>query len=1169
MKPFVTVVFLFLFAILISTGVLAQESEPTSTPDGSRSPLVVEDVSRPTYGFDDTVKVYHHAGTGKVRFLVTEPGRPIRQPTALSPNASPEAAARNFLNTYGELFGLKDPSQELILERIQTAEPRQSFLRFQQVHQGIPVIGGELIVGLDADNQITSANGEILPDLSLETSPRLAAQEAAQTALEWVSEFYPEIAGGLQGSEPQLWIYNPVLLGAQGLPGDRLVWRLEVTAGATQPIREFVLVDAIYGNVVLNFNQVDSLRERIIYDNNNDNTLGLPGSGPVREEGGAATGISDVDNAYDYAGFTYDYYNAIHGRDSIDGNGMELVSTVRFCNPSYPCPYQNAFWDGSQMVYGEGYASSDDVVGHELTHGVTEHESGLYYYMQSGAINEALSDIWGEFIDLSYTNGLDDDTAGVRWLMGEDIPGGAIRSMSDPTAFGDPDRIGSPNYYCGINDRGGVHWNSGVANKAAYLMADGGTFNGYNITGIGLAKTAHIWYYVQTNLLTSGSDYQDLGLGLSQACSSLVGSYGITSTDCQQVREAVAATEMHLQPASCDASDAPLCDKLGFNSQFNQGMTGWSPISGNWAISGGYLSTAGDPNDSLSSIAHENTLSDFDFKARVRRFGNAGSANGISMRGVPVPLGADEQWNNSYGFYYNRNGSFTVLKTLNGSYQVLQPWIFNEAIATGDAWNFLRVVAEGPDLFFYINDALVWSGSDHAFTSGQVGLAMYRPFGSSGDLFEVDWATLVGGTPMDLYADDFENPATSKWIQYTLQGTNTWYYPQNANPFGVDPKYTSSGVYNLWGYAQEYAADYTMLWNQWLSLPSSQPIYLHFDHAYDFQSNYDGGVLEYVLFGGIWTDAGPLFTHNGYNGTISSASNPLDGRAGFVQENSGLSSSRLDLTSLGGNDFALRFRIGTNSSGWDWGWYVDDVRIYTCEDKVSRIFLPLTTGGGGTTASGDFHSAFNGNANDWQVHSGDWTVSDAYFTTPNPTGSSSWLSASYTQAFSDITYQVRMKRDGCQTCSNRLLVRGDPDPLGATNDWNSFYSFQYANDGQYSVWKRASGTTIALQGWTPTSAILASDETGDYWNVLKVHASGFNLYFYINDTLVWSGTDTSLNSGKVGVSMYSYTSWSRLYVDWATMKGVVALSPTSVEISPEQKILNEAAGRGGSPEMAP
>jgi Zn-dependent metalloprotease len=420
-------------------------------------------------------------------------------------------------------------------------------------------LGGELIVQTDSFNNILSANGEIIPEIRVNTSPSVSPAEAQGKALTLVLKYYSrEFAiekDSLKVSTPELWIYNPILLGVNR-DFTHLVWRMEVSSTELLPIRELVLIDAHLGNVVLHFNQIDTARNRLIYDHDNISGKPLPGD-PAdlrRTEGQGPSGIADVDNAYDYAGDTYDFYLNYHGRDSIDGAGMDLVSTTRFCPNIISCPYVNAFWAGSQMVYGEGFASADDVVGHEMTHGVTTNESNLFYYMQSGAINEALSDIWGELIDL--TNGKGDDTAGVRWLLGEDLPIGAIRNMKDPTLYGDPDRMGSPNYVCGTADSGGVHYNSGVANKTAYLLTDGDTFNGYTVIGLGIDKVADLFYEVQTNLFTSGSDYQDLYDALVQAAVNL----GFSASDRQQVQNAVDATEMNQQPSSCPAPEAPILE---------------------------------------------------------------------------------------------------------------------------------------------------------------------------------------------------------------------------------------------------------------------------------------------------------------------------------------------------------------------------------------------------------------------------------------------------------------------------------------------------------------------------------------------------------------------------------------------------------------------------------
>ena len=154
--------------------------------------------------------------------------------------------------------------------------------------------------------------------------------------------------------------------------------------------------------------------------------------------------------------------------------------------------------------------------------------------------------------------------------------------MKNPPFYGQPDRMTHPNYYCGTNDGGGVHTNSGVANKAAYLMTDGDTFNGITVTGLGIPKVARIFYEVQTNLFTSASDYNDLYNALRQACSNLVGgASGITSSDCQQVENAVNATEMNQQYASCIAREAPICEWSTDKTIFFDNLE--NPLSGKWS----------------------------------------------------------------------------------------------------------------------------------------------------------------------------------------------------------------------------------------------------------------------------------------------------------------------------------------------------------------------------------------------------------------------------------------------------------------------------------------------------------------------------------------------------------------------------------------------------------
>jgi Zn-dependent metalloprotease len=1121
-------IILLVFAIGL-LGAPAQAQTPGDDPGPGEPNPAFSDSVGPAAQLDPDWQIEYHAVTGKARFLSTRSGASILQPQALAADATAEDAARQFLSAYGELFGLKDAGESLRLIKSKTDEQEREFVRFQQVQGGIPILGGELIVELDAQKNVAAVIGEALPEAGVNLRPRVSAEAARTSALQAIAKQYELLIEELEADEPTLWIYDPALLDAASVSKAALVWRTEVRGKQRLDIRELTLVDAQIGALALHFNQVDAARYRIVYDNANDYTRGLPGTAVMRQEGGAATGILDVDNAYDYMGFTYDYYSSRYSRDGIDNKGMKMVATVRYCPNSTSCPYANAFWNSSQMVFGAGYASADDVMAHELTHGVTEHESGLFYYMQSGAINESFSDIWGELVDLAYTNGLDNDSSGVRWQMGEDIPGGAIRSMSNPPAFSDPDRMGSVYYYCGGGDNGGVHINSGVGNKAAFLLSDGGTFNGYTVSGIGLEKTGHIWYYAATNLLTSAADYKDLAVALSQSCQSQIGQYGIAEADCSALHEVIAAVEMTSQPA-CAAPHAPLCNSYGYASEFNGSVSSFTSVNGLWWADSNYLNTNGVASE-WASVYRNYPIGDGEFTVSMKRQGCDGCANGIVLRGAPYPLGDEKIWNNGYFFAYTRNRAVEVFYQDGANWSWLQTWSNHEAVNGGDAWNTLRVVTQGGRIEFYINDKLIWAGADERFRVGNSGVLMYRSADSTGDLLQVDYARLNGGSPITLYKDTMENPANGSWFQGVISGGRGWYHPNSGNPFDFDASSASSGIYNLWGYDQPTVNDVYVSMAQSVNLPAGKTAYLHFNHTYSFEGTpsnaYDGGVLEYSTNGGSsWSDAGSLFDFNGYNATIRTGfSNPLGGRAGFGGASNGPISSRLNLGTLAGQSVRFRYRIGSDSSNDGYGWFVDDVHLYTCAQQSYEVHLPLAFKSGG--GIGSFHSSFSGTSPGWTTQAGSWwSDPQQYITNGTP---SQYSSSAFTLSdYANLAVEARFKRVGCTTCTNRILIRGTPTPFGSANIWNQYYAFAYSGDGYYSVWKRSGGTSTALQSWTASSAIKA----GEAWNWLRVYANGTTLQFYINGTLVWSGTDSTLTNGKVGIEMYGGTGWDQFEADW-------------------------------------
>ncbi len=185
----------------------------------------------------------------------------------------------------------------------------------------------------------------------------------------------------------------------------------------------------------------------------------------------------------------------------------------------------------------------------------------------------------------------------------------------------------------------------------------------------------------------------------------------------------------------------------GFDSQFNGSAAGWQAHSGSWWIEGGLsYATDGVPG-AWASTSYASTYSQMDYRARIARQGCLTCAHGLLVRGSPEPLRALLAWDRGYGFYIARDGFYTISSHSGGIVTELQPWTFSTAITQGDAWNELRVVADGSRLAFYINKYLVWIGNNSAHVSGRVGLAMAQDASSSGNKLWVDWATLVPQAP--------------------------------------------------------------------------------------------------------------------------------------------------------------------------------------------------------------------------------------------------------------------------------------------------------------------------------------------------------------------------------------------------------------------------------------
>jgi Zn-dependent metalloprotease len=384
------------------------------------------------------------------------------------------------------------------------------YVRLAQTHAGVLVFAAQAVVRVAEDGTTSLAAVDLAsaPDLEgVTTVPSITSQAARAHAVAWIQSRFPE-AQPDGASTPNLQVFAPEVLAATGAP--RLVYVTEVRDSAHPDASHRILVDAGDGAIVRAFPLTYRALDRRIYDSNSTSSSNVY---IVRTEGQPPCAIPDANFDYDNLGDAYVWYALRHGRDAIDGQGGTIYSNVRYCEPFSPCPWSNAMWSNGSTYFGEGWAV-DDVVGHEYTHGVTENESGLIYENTSGAINESLSDIFGEIVDLTNGHGLDGPDG--RWLIGEELPLFTLRNMADPPQYSQPDRLHSPLYFPPVanpddsNDQGGVHTNSGVGNKLAYLLADGGSFNGHTVTGLGLGPVADLFYEANAAILTPASDWSDL-----------------------------------------------------------------------------------------------------------------------------------------------------------------------------------------------------------------------------------------------------------------------------------------------------------------------------------------------------------------------------------------------------------------------------------------------------------------------------------------------------------------------------------------------------------------------------------------------------------------------------------------------------------------------------------
>ena len=375
----------------------------------------------------------------------------------------------------------------------------RAHIRVAQTMGGVPVFGAEAIVHLHGDGRFAGLTDRFARNIVAVRRPAIDPATALSTAVATAAPSVPQ-----PGSTVDLQILR--------LPGrDRLTYRVQLDyEQGGEPFRPVVFVDAADGAVVWSYDNLQAARNRRVYTASHGTNL--PGL-LVKLEGGPANADADIEAGYDRMGATYDCYLGLFGRDSYDNAGATLIGSVH-----YATNYSNAFWNGTQLVYGDGdnvntrgYARSMDLTAHELTHAVTERTSNLIYAGESGGLNEAMSDIFGNVCEWYRDTGgnVNGPTSADNWTVYEDIfRTGPYRFMDDPAMDGVSRDFWTPT--AGNLD---IHYSSGIANLAFYLAANGGTHpRGASATvvrGIGIHAAARIFYLANTAYLTPSAQFAD------------------------------------------------------------------------------------------------------------------------------------------------------------------------------------------------------------------------------------------------------------------------------------------------------------------------------------------------------------------------------------------------------------------------------------------------------------------------------------------------------------------------------------------------------------------------------------------------------------------------------------------------------------------------------------
>ncbi len=926
-----------LIAFSLALAAQAQTSGRGSVT-GQREALDPAGIARLIADSGGSAQVSVHDATGAARFVSAAPGGTLGVTVfgrAVTDEAKKNRAVQ-FLNNYGSLFGIRSASTELGQASVVTDRQGATHITYKQMYQGVPVFAGELKSHFNPAGDLIVVNGNFIPGIDVVSTPTRSAEEASAVAMAAVKADIGRNVPNVT-ARATLMIYREGL--AQGVAGDNhLAWQVEVGNRAT--VREFVYVDAHTAKIIDRIAGIHDAKNRRAYNAAGATQPGpnYPGN-PFWVEGQAfPTGTLEADNMIQASSEIYDLFKNAFGRDSFNGAGATMDSIF---NRGDGCP--NASWGGQYISFCPG-TTTDDITAHEWGHAYTEYTDNLIYAWQPGALNEAYSDIWGETVD--RINGRQTDTPDNPRTNGACT----VSTPNPPTV-----NITAPASIAGPRTGGGASFGPTTFSVSGEVVGvnDGvGTTNdGCETPFVNAAAIAGKIAYVDRG--TCAFAVKTKNAQLNGAIAVMLGNNAVGVAPSLGGADAT----IIIPTLSVTQADGTLIKgQLGVNTvtaSLARGGNG-SDNSVRWLMGEDSSAFGGAIRDMYTPTCYGNPgkVSDAQYACATTDNGGVHGNSGVANHGYALLVDG--------GTY---NG-----QTVAGIGLTKAAHIYWRA----------QSVYQGPSSNFADHaDALAQSCTDLV----GVNLNDLKTGAASGQIISSADCSQVAKTAL---AVEFRTSPTQCNFQPLLAQS-----PPTLCPTGtVTPLLSDTfdggkkgGV--RWQVTHSGTVDYTARdWGVVTNLPKSRPGYaifavdlnggtcapggdqsgvmrlespeitlpagtvtprLAFDHYVATEAGFDGGNVKISVNGGTWQIVKAVdFVYNPYNATMATVAagntSPLAGEAGFTGSDGGSVTGTWGRSIVNLAPYAnptdkvkLRFEFGNDGCGGVTGWYLDDVKVYSCQ----------------------------------------------------------------------------------------------------------------------------------------------------------------------------------------------------------------------------------------------